>query len=564
MNTVTNRSKRVLRIAYSAALMTLAFTSFPLAAQEVATQELPLDLDALSSDVSEKKPAKVNRLDAEKWEKRNYARIYARRKQVGLPADLSLAAVSELEGDPMLAAADITSTIEQPEASAYIRGMFDSFAAFFPHTKLPDVNILFNDADVASAKAVATGQMVFNAGILEKIDTQDALLFVLAHEMAHIAYDHFKKEENRKTANDVATLAILFAKRGNEQAARQSDELAGYMFFSEKLWGPQWSRGDETVADELAIDLLVRGKHSLNGAQSILTVLEAEDARRKDEYEARCGKPAGGAGGLGRFGRSLLVGLSHNETLVAPGCETADTWMNDAMSWLSRTHLSPAQRHKKINEYVKTRYPNYGVISTTAIPDGVRAVIASADSPLQRSLYASRAIDALQEGQLALATKYALASLREEDKVTPKPRLAMYMLLLRAGRHDEAVKHLEIAIAGGHAAKGIYLIALQERMATAAQVQSKGEADRVAAELSAITRQYQGKPDKALADAKAQSESVSQTATAAPIPPLSPDAVKAYESALALAVAGKEKFTENQEFEEQGSEIRRILHPDGV
>jgi Zn-dependent protease with chaperone function len=529
----------------------------PAAAQSASGEDAELADDFVPTEGTQK-PTKKNRFDAEKWEKRNYDRVFARRTKANLPQELSLAEPELLRRDPNLSAAAITSTIEQPEAEAYIRKHFDEFAKLFPQ-RLPDTHILFNDADVPNARAVATGQMVFNAGIMEKIDSVDALLFVMGHELAHIAYDHFKNEEIRRNVNEVAAVAAMVANEGNATRAGESKELMGYLFFSETMWGPQWGRANEAAADELAIDLMVRTGYSPVGAVSILRAFVAEEQKKAAEYEARCGKKGK------EFGKFLLTAFGGVQTPAPPGCEAGGNLLSNAFGSLMRDHPSAEKRLAALQTYVDTRYPNYSPKPTVDIPTQMKAVLTAADSPLQRSVYASRAIEALQNGRLELAALYAVASLRDEDKTTPKPRLAMYQLLSRAGQREEAVRHLEVAISGGQAAKGIYLLALQERIATAVALTDQGEVNGDAAIIDKVLRDYAQKPDKALAVAKAQADSVAAVPAVRRTearPELSPAARTAYEHAMALAVAGKEKFTENQEFVIHELEIKRILYPD--
>lgn len=550
-----------LAMSLAGALSLHAQSAAPAATAPTSDADTELD-DGFIADEGTQKPGKKNRFDSEKWEKRNYDRLFARRTKANLPRELSLAEPELLKRDPNLSAAAITSTIEQPEAEAYIRKHFDEFAKFFPQ-QLPDTNILFNDADVANARAVATGQMVFNAGIMEKIDSVDALLFVMGHELAHIAYDHFKNEEIRRSVSEIATVATMVANDGSAAKAGKSKELMGYLFFSETMWGPQWGRANEAAADELAIDLMVRAGYSPVGAISILRAFVVEDQKRAAEYEARCGKKGK------EFGKFLLAAFGGAQTPVAvpPGCEADGNLLSNTLGSLMRDHPTAEKRLASLRTYVDTRYPNYSPKPTVDIPAQMKAVLTAADSPLQRSLYASRAIEALQDGRLEQAALYAVASLRENDKTTPKPRLAMYQLLIRAGKHDEAVRHLEVAVSGGQAAKGIYLLALRERIATAAALTDEGEVNGDAAIIDKVLRDYAQKPDKALADAKAKADTV--VATEVPVaqqtearPELTPAARKAYEHAMELAVAGKAKFTENQEFVIQELEIKRILYPD--
>lgn len=521
-------------------------------------QEQGGSLDDLVIEEVELKPGKPNRLDTEKWAKVKYDRVYTRRTRNGLPAELRLAPRDKLLRDPALGHAEMTAIVPQPEAEAVLGEQLLGLVGHIP-ADVPDINILFNDADAESAKAVATGQIIFQAGILEEVKYLDQAIFLLAHEVAHIAYDHFKNEENRQTLNKVATTATLIAKGGNTQRAANSDELMAYMVFSEILMGPQWSRSDERAADELAIDLLVRSGMSLEGARSIFRSLAAIELRRENLVKERCS----GSRGLGSLlGIRFLEGGQAEP--VPPECAPLNNALGKLVGSITRSHASAADRLELANEYIASRYPNYADPGMSDLPEGLKVAVA-VDGPVLRSTYAGRALEFLASGQIEIAARYAMAAYREDDLTTVKPRLAMYDLLKRAGRHQEAARQLEVAIAGGQASKAVYLLALQERLAIAAQAQRDSQAQRIDDILKAVQAQYASDPMQALADAQgladARGQSASEATSAGTGEDLQPAARAAYEQALALATQAKDVFSDNQEFVLQELEIRRILDP---
>jgi Zn-dependent protease with chaperone function len=528
-------------------------------ASALAQEQAPGSLDDLIIEEVELKPGKPNRLDTEKWAKVKYDRVYTRRTRNGLPAELRLAPRDKLMRDPALGHAEMTAIVPQPEAEAVLGEQLLGLVGHIP-ADVPDINILFNDADAESAKAVATGQIIFQAGILEEVKYLDQAIFLLAHEVAHIAYDHFKNEENRQTLNKVATTAALIAKGGDAQRTANSDELMAYMVFSEILMGPQWSRSDERAADELAIDLLVRSGMSLEGARSIFRSLAAIELRRDALIKERC---SGSRGLVSLLGIRFLEGGQAEP--VPPECAPLNNALGKLVGSITRSHASAADRLKLANEYIESRYPNYTDPGMSDLPDGLKVAVA-VDGPVLRSTYAGRALEFLASGEIEIAARYAMAAYREDDLTTVKPRLAMYDLLKRAGRLEEAAQQLEVAIASGQASKAVYLLALQERLAIAAQARHESEAARVNDILRAVQAQYAANPMEALEDAKnladAQNRAVSATEPDTARQDLLPPARAAYEDALALAVRAKDVFADNQEFVLQELEIRRILYPE--
>lgn len=505
-------------------------------------------------------PTKEARLAKEKWHKMKYDRFASRREKNGLPAELGSAPRERLVRDPALGMADITSIIPQPEAEALIGEHMNALLSHIP-ADVPDINILFNDADHQSAIAVSTGQIVFQAGILDDVEFLDQIVFLLAHEVAHIAYDHFKNEENRKTFNHIVMAAALIATGGDVERTAGNDKLMGYMLFSELLLGPQWARSDERAADELAIDLLVANGLSVEGARSMFRSFAAAEARRETLRKERCGNSGGLLGSL--LGVNLLK-LNENKQ-PPPECMQAGNILGKVITSITRSHDTAKARSEAIKEYIETRYPNYVSPEMQPLPEPLRVVVAP-DGPVLRSLYASRAIEFLNAGQVELAVHYAVAAYREDDTTTVKPRLAMYYLLKRSGRHNEAAQQLEVVIANGQASKAVYMLALQERVAQAVQAQWGSEAERVDALLRHTQQTYRDDPMAALVKAESmagQNADGSRINVVVEASRLLPPARAAYEKALKLAIRAKDIFApNNHEFQFQELEIRRILHPD--
>lgn len=523
------------------------------ARQTASTEEVD-DIEAAMEQVNTK-PAKPSRLSKEKWSKINYSRVYKRRQNNGLPAEIRLAPQAVRSRDPALQVADITSTVPQPEAESVLLTYIDSFSGNIP-TSMPDISILFNDADVANAKAVSTGQIVFQAGILDDVKYIDQAAFLLGHELAHIAYDHFKNEENRRTLNTVVTTATLIAEGGDSQRASNSDAFVSYLVFSEFLLGPQWSRSNETAADELGIDLLVSSGMSLEGARSMFRALAADEAERARLLEERCG----GKPGLGRFFGNAFA-ISRDKPPLPPECGASGNLLGSVLTSITKTHANAEARLNHANEYIASRYPGYSDPGMSDLPPGLKVAIA-ADGPVLRSSYASRAIDLLNAGEVELAAHYVIASYDAKDKTTVKPRLAMYYMLKRAGRLKEAVDQLDIAVAGGQAAKAVYLLALQERLAVASALDDQTRSEQVGAMFDAVRKRYSNNPLNAIAAAEslAAGKSVDIAHPTARLQQeMLPKARAAYEHALKLAREAQPLFKDNQEFVLQELEIERLL-----
>jgi predicted Zn-dependent protease len=120
---------------------------------------------------------------------------------------------------------------------------------------------------VVNAFALAGGQIVVYSGLLQKIETPEALAALLAHESAHVNERHSLRSLLRNAANAIL-LSVVF-----NDATGISAALVGNV---NTLNGLRYSRSLETEADEEGMNLLLANKVDLNGMRALMQTLEKE------------------------------------------------------------------------------------------------------------------------------------------------------------------------------------------------------------------------------------------------------------------------------------------------
>lgn len=474
---------------------------------------------------------KESKLEKTKWEKIKYNRFVERRKDNALPLELSAAPLATLRQDKTLPPADLTGYFVDPDASSTLMTALDELVVPIPN-ELPDINLLFSGSDQTNATATGTGQVVIYAGI-EKLEYMDELLFLLAHEVSHIAFDHFKNEETRETLNSLAVLATYAAKGGDTRKTETSDELIGALIFSESILGPSWGRGDEEDADELAIDMLVRAGYSTDGAQAFLNKL----VKAEDESERKRKQRCEGTGG----GLFSALGMGPPPP---PECNA----FKRLFSGLFRSHAKASKRKEHLQKYIATRYPAYVPPEPRELPTALSDFFAPT-GPLGRSALAKKALEAFEIGENEEAIRFAIAAFDEKDARTPAPRLARYYHMKLVGDIEEARKQLRVVYGAGTAPRGMYLILLDEILSEARQIQAGYRQDQYQKRYQALAAQYSENPDQAIADALAVEDEREKNALAANSKSepekkeeLSEQTIAKYEEALALIQDAKSRF----------------------
>ncbi|MBL4789698.1 MAG: M48 family metalloprotease [Kordiimonadaceae bacterium] len=500
-----------------------------------------------------KKKVKPSLLDKTKWAKKNYNTFLRRRKNNNLPAKLALAPFNVLVTDPTLDAADISGYIENPAARDVLLSALKELGAPIPVT-LPDINIMFSGSSSTNASASSTGQIILEAGVAEDLRTMDSVMFLLGHELSHIALDHFKNEETRASLNTLATIAVFAANKGDVQKTQNSKELVGILAFSDKIAGPAWKKSDETRSDELAIDLMIRAGYSTKGAKDVVRLLLEGEKESEALRRARCGA----SGGL-----LSVIGLSSKP--VKPECNVFNNFLSKIFGG---GHPSASKRLKAIDAYLETRYPDYEEKATRELPEGLNAFFDPAGA-FVRSAYAQKALLAFEEGNNELGIRYTVLSYDPDDIQTPGPRLARYQQLVIQGKPKEALEEIEIVYRAGSASRAIYLILMNEKMNEALTFGIMEDAQALENAAIEAEKLFEKDPDVLRAEAKALEKEAfakkvaNQTATptfALETVDLTEGSIGKYDDVLTLIGEAKARFPgKKSEFLYKELEVLRLL-----
>jgi Zn-dependent protease with chaperone function len=129
------------------------------------------------------------------------------------------------------------------------------------------IRLTLVNSDVVNAFALPGGQIVVYSGLLQKIETPEALAALLAHESAHVNERHSLRSLLRNAANAIL-LSVVF-----NDATGISAALVGNV---NSLNGLRYSRSLETEADEEGMNLLLVNQIDLNGMRALMQTLQKE------------------------------------------------------------------------------------------------------------------------------------------------------------------------------------------------------------------------------------------------------------------------------------------------
>lgn len=104
-----------------------------------------------------------------------------------------------------------------------------------------------------NAFALPGGPIYVTQGLITSGINDDALAGILGHEITHVEKRHFAREYTRAQQEELATLAILIATKGEA-----ANTLRYVQLVNELILHPSYSRDDEREADRGGIDLVIK------------------------------------------------------------------------------------------------------------------------------------------------------------------------------------------------------------------------------------------------------------------------------------------------------------------
>jgi len=164
--------------------------------------------------------------------------------------------------------------VRDPEINRYINVLGDSIAGLTSRGQELEWHFYVVDAPEVNAFAVPGGYIYVNRGLIERTQKMDQLAGVLGHEIGHVVKRHsIKQMEQMQGAQIGVTLGCVLLSACNSDLAQAGINVAGSAIFA------KFSRNDETEADEVGVQNVVRAGINPNGIPEMFQILLNERAR---------------------------------------------------------------------------------------------------------------------------------------------------------------------------------------------------------------------------------------------------------------------------------------------
>jgi predicted Zn-dependent protease len=269
--------------------------------------------------------------------------------------------------------------VPSPQMHVYVQGVLARVlhGVPLPATFQPDVRILA--APEFSALCTPDGTIIITIGLLEQLDNEDELAFVLAHEVSHAIYRHhdsewFTKAQYFAVMNGAAVQSIADTVNTggfNGTNVGRGLDVAQHMYkLSQNVLAPQMTRGQEDAADALGFDLMVRAGYDSEAALAVMDKLA--------EQEAEAAAAAASAKDAAKGDDDHSGGLSTSNILGGLGNAMSGNWTDlaitafdtavDNMSDEATSHHPATQRAQLLSAYEFREYRDLLPASPTPLP----------------------------------------------------------------------------------------------------------------------------------------------------------------------------------------------------
>jgi predicted Zn-dependent protease len=279
------------------------------------------------------------------------------------------------------------------ELHDYVHGVMMRLLAGvkLPPSFQPDIRVLATPE--FGGECTPDGTMIVTVGLLEQLETEDELAFVMGHELSHAILRHSQPDWAKKsqyfavvhgTAIDVVAQGAQATVGGHagENILRGIDVAQHLAKLSANVLMPQMSKGQEDEADALGFDLMVKAGYDPEAPLAVMDKLAEQEAEAaasaaaaKQAAQNDKGSSSSDDGGImGKLGGGLSIvgaiatGQRPNTDQMADLAIFAFDSAVDSMADDATTHHPAKERADLLSAYLFSAYRDASPVSPTPLP----------------------------------------------------------------------------------------------------------------------------------------------------------------------------------------------------
>lgn len=365
-----------------------------------------------------------------------------------------------------------------PALSAYLNDVLRKILVAAPEKDVPS-RVYAVDSQHINARAYPDGGLYLPLGLLENIEYEDELAFVLGHELSHVIYRHHRSDwfvntqRHSLAAEALAYDAIEVIAPAKAATPRNDlDDLMlaneASLMVSEDMIAPAWTRDQEEQADLLGMDMMVAAGYNYGAVFELFDKLAEAEKRFEEKNKPPRERVAAYLekrlvpSGAHRYVDVEIVRESLRDTAT-------ETW-SAVHRILERQHRTPQARKEFLAEYAE-RYDS--------LPGPAKPVLWSKkerEQPASFKGYANveiiavfdnysvayRAEEVRANGELSEAAVLAAKAVKPPTEHATYPRLVFHDIHEQQGQANLAKQDLALALSGEEPALIVYVKALKQ------------------------------------------------------------------------------------------------------
>ena len=363
--------------------------------------------------------------------------------------------------------------------NAYLNGILAKLVAQSPMQGVPARVYVRASGDWA-AKTTADANIYVALGTLLRVDDEDEVAALLAHETAHVILGHADADivqDVQARAIQLSSLAFETrdlvagvasgsgtAKSGGDSARVKEQSRA--LLLNTTLIAPAWTRDQERTADLLGTDLLVRAGYSPQAMVSLLKKQASFETERAADPQAQSLDKQ-----LSAFGLDVNEETSKQTSKVTEGTGAAaegigalaGAALGKALEWGSQkvtvaqsSHPKTKERIADVDGYIEREYADSGKKAAQVESwDAAKEQDGTVDI-LESYIAAIEAKGKLGDGDVAGAGRLSKTSLLGPTRTHAYPNYVDAAVKIAQGSSPAALADYESALSGPEPAGAIY------------------------------------------------------------------------------------------------------------
>ena len=275
--------------------------------------------------------------------------------------------------------------LRMPQTEKRIAELLTKIDAQWPYAKQP-IKVQILGLNQYNAMSLPDGSVVIAFGLLDQVQSDDELVFVLAHELGHIRLNHFAADVKKaKRAQDMSKLTQAFivgsalaggvSNVSSGAGALAAVDAAAYAagrrasaaedmahMLNDVMVSSSWQKAHEDEADTIGFDLALADQYAAEAAAAkVFDSIQADADNRAAQTEAlnkkikeELGKAAGETVIRAAYSGGFSAG-GVRDSLLKGGAKVALTAAANRNS--GAAHRTPEQRKKGMADYTAAAYP---------------------------------------------------------------------------------------------------------------------------------------------------------------------------------------------------------------